>query len=158
MAVGGGAGGLGRDVAATLGLECVVPPDAEVISSIGDALSLVRAERERTVADPTAADVDALDRRGRAGGRRGRGRAGVARGAGRVRRRPQGAARGRDRVDRARGRRGCPAGSPPRRDRSPTRAAEHGCDAPAASGSSGSRRGEDRVVVLDRFGDVVVDT
>ena len=31
-----------------LGLECVVPDGAEVISSIGDALSLVRAERERT--------------------------------------------------------------------------------------------------------------
>ena len=60
MAVGGGAGGLGRHVAAMLGLECVVPPGAEVISSIGDALSLVRAARERTVVDPTAADVDAL--------------------------------------------------------------------------------------------------
>jgi N-methylhydantoinase A/oxoprolinase/acetone carboxylase beta subunit len=49
MAVGGGAGGLGRHVAALLGLSCVVPPEAEVISSVGDALSLLRAERERTV-------------------------------------------------------------------------------------------------------------
>ena len=48
-AVGGGAGGLGRHVAALLGWPCVVPDAAEVISSIGDALSLVRAERERTV-------------------------------------------------------------------------------------------------------------
>ena len=49
VAVGGGAGGLGRHVAALLGLRCVVPLEAEVISSVGDALSLLRAERERTV-------------------------------------------------------------------------------------------------------------
>ncbi len=60
MAVGGGAGGLGRHVAAMLGLECVVPPDAEVISSIGDALSARARRGERSVVDPTAADVDAL--------------------------------------------------------------------------------------------------
>jgi hypothetical protein len=50
VAVGGGAGTLGRTVAKALGLEVVVPDGAEVISSIGDALSLVRAERERTFA------------------------------------------------------------------------------------------------------------
>ncbi len=60
LAVGGGAGGLGRHVAALLGLECVVPEGAEVISSIGDALSLVRAERERSLESPTPADFDAL--------------------------------------------------------------------------------------------------
>jgi N-methylhydantoinase A len=49
VAVGGGAGALGRHVAAMMGFECVVPDRAEVISSIGDALSLIRAERERTV-------------------------------------------------------------------------------------------------------------
>ena len=49
VAVGGGAGGLGRYVATMLGLECTVPEGAAVISSIGDALSLVRVERERTV-------------------------------------------------------------------------------------------------------------
>ncbi len=49
VAVGGGAGGLGRHVAEMMGYECVVPDRAEVISSIGDALSLIRAERERTV-------------------------------------------------------------------------------------------------------------
>ena len=49
VAVGGGAGGLGRYVASMLGLECTVPEGAAVISSIGDALSLVRVERERTV-------------------------------------------------------------------------------------------------------------
>jgi N-methylhydantoinase A len=60
VAVGGGAGGLGRAVAARLGLECVVPPNAEVISSVGDALSMVRAAREITIEDPTPADFDAL--------------------------------------------------------------------------------------------------
>ncbi|TML18153.1 MAG: methylhydantoinase [Actinobacteria bacterium] len=57
VVVGGGAGGLGRHVASLLGLDCVVPPSAEIISSIGDALSLVRAERERTV---TQLDADAV--------------------------------------------------------------------------------------------------
>lgn len=60
VAVGGGAGALGRQVASALGLACVVPEGAEVISSIGDALSLVRAERERTVADPGPAAIQAL--------------------------------------------------------------------------------------------------
>ncbi|HEY2763626.1 MAG TPA: hydantoinase/oxoprolinase family protein [Pseudonocardiaceae bacterium] len=60
IAVGGGAGVLGRPLADMLGLRCEVPPGAEVISSMGDALSLVRAERERTVARPTSADIDAL--------------------------------------------------------------------------------------------------
>jgi hypothetical protein len=60
IAVGGGASVLGRPLAGTLGLDCQIPPGAEVISSMGDALSLVRAERERTVSRPTPADVDAL--------------------------------------------------------------------------------------------------
>jgi N-methylhydantoinase A/oxoprolinase/acetone carboxylase beta subunit len=60
VAVGGGAGALGRYVADALGLPCVVPEGAEVISSIGDALSLIRAERERSIAAPTAADSAAL--------------------------------------------------------------------------------------------------
>jgi hypothetical protein len=60
IAVGGGASVLGRPLAGTLGLDCQIPPGAEVISSMGDALSLVRAERERTVSRPTSADVDAL--------------------------------------------------------------------------------------------------
>lgn len=50
VAVGGGAGGLARAAAAMLGWPLVIPPHAEVISSIGDALSLLRAERERAVA------------------------------------------------------------------------------------------------------------
>lgn len=60
IAVGGGASVLGRPLAETLGWPCEIPPGAEVISSMGDALSLVRAERERTSARPTPADVDAL--------------------------------------------------------------------------------------------------
>ncbi|MCA1835922.1 MAG: hypothetical protein LC721_06205, partial [Actinobacteria bacterium] len=60
IAVGGGASVLGRPLAGTLGLDCQIPPHAEVISSMGDALSLVRAERERTVSRATPAEVDAL--------------------------------------------------------------------------------------------------
>lgn len=60
VAVGGGAGGLGRHVASMLGLPCTVPEHAEVISSVGDALSLVRTEREQTIRNPTAADLSAL--------------------------------------------------------------------------------------------------
>jgi N-methylhydantoinase A/oxoprolinase/acetone carboxylase beta subunit len=60
VAVGGGAGGLGRYAASALGLGCVVPEGAEVISSIGDALSLIRSERERSVVAPTASDGAAL--------------------------------------------------------------------------------------------------
>ncbi|MBV8995620.1 MAG: hypothetical protein JO287_18410, partial [Pseudonocardiales bacterium] len=60
IAVGGGATVLGKPLAGTLGLDCQIPPHAEVISSMGDALSLVRAERERTVSRATSAEVDAL--------------------------------------------------------------------------------------------------
>ena len=60
VAVGGGAGALGRAVASAMSLDIVVPPNAEVISAIGDALSLVRAERERTFANPTPADTQQL--------------------------------------------------------------------------------------------------
>src|SRR5262249_1356109 len=60
VAVGGGAGGLGRAVAARLGLECVVPPNAEVISSVGDALSMVRPGGEIPIGAPPPADFDAI--------------------------------------------------------------------------------------------------
>jgi N-methylhydantoinase A/oxoprolinase/acetone carboxylase beta subunit len=60
VAVGGAAGGLGRHVAARMGFPCVVPAGAEIISSIGDALSMVRAERERTVSALTAEVVRQL--------------------------------------------------------------------------------------------------
>ena len=60
VAVGGGAGALGRATALAMGLEVVVPENAEVISAIGDALSLIRVERERTFNAPTAADTQEL--------------------------------------------------------------------------------------------------
>ncbi len=58
VGVGGGAGGLARFVATRLGWPLEIPDHAEVISSIGDALSLIRAERERTIA---IADADVLE-------------------------------------------------------------------------------------------------
>ena len=51
VGVGGGAGGLARYAATMLGWTISIPDDSEVISSIGDALSLLRAERERSVAE-----------------------------------------------------------------------------------------------------------
>ena len=60
VAVGGGAGGLGRHVATMLGLECVIPDRAEIISSIGDALSHIRAERERTTDHVDSSIIDEL--------------------------------------------------------------------------------------------------
>lgn len=62
VAVGGGAGGLGRYAAQVVGLDCHVPELAEVISAVGDALSLVRAERERSVTDDAPAARQALAR------------------------------------------------------------------------------------------------
>jgi N-methylhydantoinase A/oxoprolinase/acetone carboxylase beta subunit len=62
VAVGGGAGGLGRYTARVLGLGCVVPDLAEVISAVGDALSLVRVERERSVTGERPADAEELAR------------------------------------------------------------------------------------------------
>lgn len=49
VGVGGGAGALVPAVAGAMGFGWHIPPDAEVISSVGDALSLVRVEIERTV-------------------------------------------------------------------------------------------------------------
>lgn len=60
VAVGGGAGGLGRAVAAGMGLEVVVPDHAPLISALGDALSLVRVEREITASNPAPAEIEAL--------------------------------------------------------------------------------------------------
>jgi N-methylhydantoinase A len=60
VAVGGGAGGLARFVAGMLELPIVIPEGAEIISSLGDALSHVRAERERTVTRVDAATIRAL--------------------------------------------------------------------------------------------------
>ncbi|MCU1500938.1 MAG: hydantoinase [Ilumatobacteraceae bacterium] len=60
VGVGGGAGALARRTAAMLGWPLVIPEHAEVISSIGDALSLLRAERERTAATADAALIESM--------------------------------------------------------------------------------------------------
>lgn len=60
VAVGGGAGALGRALATAMGMELTIPPHAEVISAVGDALSLIRAEREQPVAEGDEAALSAL--------------------------------------------------------------------------------------------------
>ena len=54
VGVGGGAGALIPALAGCIGSEWEIPKDAEVISSIGDALSVVRVEIERTLPRPSA--------------------------------------------------------------------------------------------------------
>jgi len=173
IAVGGGAA-LGRVVTTALGLECIVPKAAEVISSVGDALSLVRAEREWTLDNPRAADVQAL--------------------IGEVEREAVGAGAAPSSVtvnviyvpDRgavravAMGslalRSGNGLGAVPLNGASPNGAEAdpgggageigdvclaYGCGSPEQVGSywmaRSNGRGRERVVVLDRFGDVVID-
>lgn len=63
VGLGGGAGALLPQVGSTTGLEWRIPKDAEVISSIGDALSLVRIEVEGTVSRKPAEAVAELHRR-----------------------------------------------------------------------------------------------
>ncbi len=63
VGLGGGAGAVLPAVAARTGLEWRVPQDAEVISSIGDALSLVRVEVEGSVTNKPAQAVAELHRR-----------------------------------------------------------------------------------------------
>jgi len=161
VAVGGGAGGLGRHVAQVLGLPCVVPEGAEIISSIGDALSLVRAERELATREPTPETVQALTDNARA----------AALGAGaapgsievRVEHDPERAAL----LAVATGAVGLHAGALPGRPpidgpRAADLLSRDGCDsAVRAVGSfwiGQANSGSDRVIVLDRFGDPVVDT
>ncbi|HJR45645.1 MAG TPA: hydantoinase/oxoprolinase family protein [Actinomycetota bacterium] len=57
VGLGGGAGALVPALGAALGLEWGIPREAEVISSVGDALSLVRVEVERALTKPTAEQV-----------------------------------------------------------------------------------------------------
>ncbi|MBS0222214.1 MAG: hydantoinase/oxoprolinase family protein [Proteobacteria bacterium] len=59
---GGGAGALIPFVAERMGLAYVISRDAEVISSIGVALALVREMVERVIADPQPADLKAIRR------------------------------------------------------------------------------------------------
>jgi N-methylhydantoinase A len=156
VAVGGGAGGLGRHVARMMGLECVVPEGAEVISSIGDALSLVRAERELASGAPTPEAVQALSAEARAAAIE----AGAAPGGVDVRVEHD-AERSALRAV-ATGAVGLHAGAlPGRRPVSAEQAAEllarAGCPGPARPVGSFWIGGRERVVVLDRFGDRVVD-
>jgi N-methylhydantoinase A len=62
VGLGGGAGALIPAVAAACGSQWSIPAEAEVISSIGDALSMVRVEIERTLARPSTEAVAALHR------------------------------------------------------------------------------------------------
>jgi N-methylhydantoinase A len=62
VGAGGGAGALLPEVARRRRLPWRLPPDAEVISSVGDALSLVRVEIERVLARPNATDLLELHR------------------------------------------------------------------------------------------------
>jgi N-methylhydantoinase A/oxoprolinase/acetone carboxylase beta subunit len=161
VAVGGGAGGLGRHVAEMMGLRCLVPDGAEVISSIGDALSLVRAERELAARAPTPEAVQVLTAQAR--------EAAIAAGAApgsidvRIEHSPERAALRAI----ATGAVGLQAGALP--GRRPIDAAEandilsrahcQGDARPVGSFWVGHvNSGADRVIVLDRFGDAVVDT
>jgi N-methylhydantoinase A len=60
VGLGGGAGALAPAVASQMGLECRIPADAEVISSVGDALSPVRVEVEQSLSRPRPGAVSAL--------------------------------------------------------------------------------------------------
>lgn len=57
VGLGGGAGSLIPSLAGVLGVPWRIPREAEVISSIGDALSIVRVEVERTLPRPSAQAV-----------------------------------------------------------------------------------------------------
>ena len=62
VGLGGGAGVLIPATAGALGLEYSVPADAEVISSVGDALSLIRVEVERSLPSPTPEEITSVYR------------------------------------------------------------------------------------------------
>jgi N-methylhydantoinase A/oxoprolinase/acetone carboxylase beta subunit len=62
LAVGGGAGALAPYTARRLERACVICRDAEIISSIGAALAMVREVVERVVPHPTPADLAAMRR------------------------------------------------------------------------------------------------
>ena len=60
VGLGGGAGALVPGVGAAMGLDWRIAPDAEVISSVGDATSLIRVEIERTLRRPSAAALSEI--------------------------------------------------------------------------------------------------
>ena len=67
VGLGGGAGALVPAVSERLGIPWTIPPDAEVISSIGDALSMIRVEVERAIVDGSAEGVAQVVREAEAG-------------------------------------------------------------------------------------------
>jgi N-methylhydantoinase A/oxoprolinase/acetone carboxylase beta subunit len=67
VGLGGGAGALVPAVADALGVPWEIPADAEVISSIGDALSMIRVEVERAIVDGSAEGVAQVVREAEAG-------------------------------------------------------------------------------------------
>ncbi|HEY7876494.1 MAG TPA: hypothetical protein VIG64_15375, partial [Actinomycetota bacterium] len=62
VGLGGGAGALIPELGRAVGWPWTIPHEAEVISSVGDALSLVRIEVERTLPRATAEAVAGLHR------------------------------------------------------------------------------------------------
>lgn len=65
VGAGGGAGTLLTFTANAMGFKYQIPENAEVISSIGVALAMVREMVERTLPNPTAADIAALKKEAR---------------------------------------------------------------------------------------------
>lgn len=62
VGVGGGAGALVPEVARAMGLSHELPPQGEVISSVGDALSLIRVDIERGLPQLGVEDVSRIHR------------------------------------------------------------------------------------------------
>ena len=65
VGAGGGAGTLLTYTAQMMGFKYQIPENAEVISSIGVALAMVREMVERTIPNPTAADIAGLKKEAR---------------------------------------------------------------------------------------------
>uniref|UniRef100_UPI000A53A999 hypothetical protein n=1 Tax=Clostridium sp. NkU-1 TaxID=1095009 RepID=UPI000A53A999 len=63
VGAGGGAGTLLTFTANEMNFKYQIPVNAEVISSIGVALAMVREMVERTIPNPTAEDIAALKKR-----------------------------------------------------------------------------------------------
>ena len=119
------------------------PTHAEVISSIGDALSLLRAERERTVEDADAATLEAMMDEVEARGRRRRRQPGQRRGACRGGARAQHRARRRHRGGRPRSPARLPGREPARRRRASRAACRNGTVVDGARPLTGcSRHGD----------------
>ncbi len=60
VGAGGGAGTLLAYTGKMMNFKCQIPPDAEIISSIGVALAMVREMVERTIPNPTIEDISKI--------------------------------------------------------------------------------------------------